>query len=142
MFLGRYYHSLEGKGRLAIPVSFRKLLGKSPILTRGLDSCLYLLPSKSWTKLIADLHTSPLANTDTRTLTRLLSHNAQVVSFDAQGRALLNPDLRDFAGLTKNVVIAGSLTWVEIWDQSRYHAHLNNAQNQINQIAERINRVR
>ena len=61
---------------------------------------------------------------------------------DRIGRILIPEYLRDFAGLTKNVVVAGSLTWVEIWDQSRYHAHLNNAQNQINQIAERINRVR
>ena len=141
MFLGRYYHSLEDKGRLAIPASFRQLLGKHPILTRGLDSCLYLFSSTTWSKLIADLNTSPLAPEDTRTLTRLLAHDAQILEFDAQGRSLLNRELRQFAHLTKQVVVAGSATWVEIWDQARYHQYLNNAQTNIDQIAARIREV-
>ncbi|OGY15525.1 MAG: division/cell wall cluster transcriptional repressor MraZ [Candidatus Chisholmbacteria bacterium RIFCSPHIGHO2_01_FULL_48_12] len=141
MFLGRYYHSLESKGRLAIPPLFRRLLGAKPILTRGLDGCLYLLPTATWKKLIADLHTSPLADRHTRTLTRLLAHDALELQFDPQGRALLSADLRRFAGLTKKIVIAGSLNWVEIWDQARYHTHFNNTASHMDEIAARFREV-
>ena len=141
MFLGRYYHSLEDKGRLAIPASFRQLLGARPILTRGLDGCLYLLPSATWKQLISNLHAHPLANQHIRTLTRLLAHDAQILEFDPQGRALLSSDLRHFAGLTRKVVVAGSLNWVGIWDQARYHAQLNTAQAQMDQIANLFNTV-
>lgn len=141
MFLGRYYHSLESKGRLAIPPPFRRLLGAKPILTRGLDGCLYLLPAATWRKLVADLNTSPLADRHTRTLTRLLAHDALELQFDPQGRALLSADLRRFAGLTKTIVIAGSLNWVEIWDQARYHTHLNNAAEHMDDIAARFRKV-
>src|SRR3989344_2017320 len=141
MFLGRYYHSLESKGRLAIPPLFRRLLGAKPILTRGLDGCLYLLPAATWEKLIADLHTSPLADHHTRTLTRLLAHDALELEFDPQGRALLSADLRRFAGLTKKIVIAGSLNWVEIWDQARYHTHFNNTASHMDEIAARFREV-
>lgn len=141
MFLGRYYHSLESKGRLFIPAPFRKLLGKTPVLTRGLDGCLYLLSSKDWKKLVDDLHSSPLANQNIRTLTRLLAHDAQNLEYDAQGRALIGKYLRQFANLTKQVVIAGSLNWVEIWDKARYQKHFNNAQTQIDYLAETLNKI-
>ena len=141
MFLGRYYHSLETKGRLAIPAPFRRRLGPHPVLTRGLDGCLYLLSRLTWQKLVTELHPSPLAATETRTLTRLLAHDATEVNFDSQGRALVSRELRQFAQLTKAVVIAGSIDWVEIWDQSRYRKHLNNATQEVDQLADRLVRL-
>ena len=141
MFLGRYYHSLEDKGRLAIPAPFRRLLGTKPILTRGLDGCLFLFSQAAWQKLITNLNTSPLAGADTRTLTRLFAHDALEVTYDPQGRALVSRELRDFAGLKKQVIIAGSVTWVEIWDQALYHQHLKNATRTIDHIAQRLSRI-
>ncbi len=141
MLLGRYYHSLESKGRLAIPAKFRQLLGTPAILTRGLDGCLWLFSTKNWQKLIADLNTNPLADKDTRTLTRLFAHDALEVNFDSQGRALISQDLRRYAHLKQQVVIAGSFDWVEIWDQTLYHQHLKNAEHQIDQIAQRLSRL-
>lgn len=137
MFLGRYYHSLEAKGRLAIPAPFRRLLGTKSVLTRGLDGCLLLLPPNSFKILIADLHPSPLSHKETRTLTRLLSHDALEVNYDSQGRILISQDLRQFAHLENQVVIAGSLDWVEIWDKALYHQHLKNSAQFMDQIAQR-----
>ena len=141
MLLGRYYHSLESKGRLAIPAKLRKLLGTKPILTRGLDGCLWLFSTDNWHKLITDLRVSPLSGADSRTLTRLFAHDAQKVIYDSQGRALISQELRDFAQLKKQVVIAGSFDWVEIWDKNLYHQHLKNAQKQVDQIEERLSRL-
>ncbi len=138
MFLGRYYHNLESKGRLAIPPSFRRLLGKKPIITRGLDGCLFLMPSEVWQKLTSELRGSPLTKQDTREFIRLMAHEALGLKFDSQGRTLIPGNLRTLAHITKAVVIAGSLDWVEIWDQATYHAHMRQTEAQAEMVAERL----
>lgn len=141
MFLGRYYHSLESKGRLAIPSAFRRQLGKQPIITRGLDGCLFLLPASTWQKLHTDLHTSPLTNQDTREFIRLIAHDAQIVTYDPQGRTLISQPLRESAQIKHQVVIAGSLDWVEIWDRNLYHQHMTTTEKQAAAVAERLSQL-
>ena len=138
MLLGRYYHSLESKGRLAIPSLFRRQLGSQPIITRGLDGCLFLLPATTWQKLITDLQSSPLTNQDTREFIRLVAHDAQQVAYDRQGRTLVSQPLRDYAQIRHQVVIAGSLDWVEIWDRDLYHQHMTASEKQAAAVAERL----
>lgn len=138
MFIGRHYHTLESKGRLAIPPLFRTQLGKKPIVTRGLDGCLFLVPDGTWQKLTASLRGSPLTKQDTREFIRLVAHDAQPVTFDAQGRTLIPRILREYAKIEKKVVIAGSLDWIEIWDQTRYHQHMKKTAQEADNVAERL----
>lgn len=125
MFISRYYHSLEAKGRLAIPVSYREKLASGGVITTGLDGCLFLFPNSYWQELTLRLASLPLTNLAARNFTRLLVQSASDLILDSQGRTLIPDFLRQSASLKKQVVIAGALTRVEIWDRDRYHQHLN-----------------
>lgn len=125
MFIGRYYHHLESKGRIAVPRSFRKELKSGGVITRGLDGCLYLFPQSYWKQLSQKLASLPLTSQTARNFIRLLVQEATSLALDSQGRTLLPPFLIQAASLKKQVVFAGSLTHVEIWDQDIYHSHID-----------------
>ena len=125
MFTSRYYHSLETKGRLAIPAAFREKLPSGGVITIGLDGCLFLFPSSYWQELCGKLAALPLTNRAGRQFTRSLVQSAVDLALDSQGRTLIPDFLKASASLKKQVVIAGALTRIEIWDRDRYHQHLN-----------------
>ena len=136
MFTGRYYHSIEAKGRLAIPKTFREELGSGGVITWGLDGCLFLFPASYWQKFSEKLASLSLTNPSARNLTRLLVQSAQDLDLDHQGRTLIPDYLRQQANLKKQVVVAGSLTRVEIWDREMYHQHLDLIAQKINEGGE------
>lgn len=138
MFIGIYYHTLEAKGRLAIPAQFRRQLDKGSVVTRGLDGCLFLFPNKEWEKFIGKLEASPLTQKKAREFTRLMTHQAATVEFDSQGRTRIPNYLRELAGLKDKVVIAGSLNRIEIWDKTRYHQYMEKIEEKSEQIAESL----
>ena len=138
MLIGSFHHSLQEKGRLAIPARFRESLGDNPILTQGIETCLFLLPFNNWSSLIHDLGSNPLAGADSRNLRRLLAHQAVEVEFDAQGRIIIPRPLIDWADLKKKIVVAGSIDWVEIWDIDQYQATVDSISAQSQSIAQRI----
>ncbi|MFC1654054.1 division/cell wall cluster transcriptional repressor MraZ [Patescibacteria group bacterium] len=134
--IGRFYHALEQKGRLAIPSIFRKKIGKSTILTRGLEGCLFLFPTHSWEEIISQTSSHPFTKKRTREWIRLLVHNAQGVEFDSQGRILITDHLRKFASLENNCVVAGSINYLEIWDRDTYHTYMDSIESRAEEIAE------
>lgn len=125
MFISRYYHSLETKGRLAIPTAYREKLTSGGVITAGLDGCLFLFPKSYWQELSNKLASLSLTNKTARQLTRLFVQSAVDLNLDSQGRTLIPDYLRISASLKKQVVIAGALTRIEIWDRDSYHKHLN-----------------
>ncbi len=125
MFISRYYHTLEAKGRLAIPSAYREKLSSGGVITVGLDGCLFLFPNSYWQELCAKLVNLPLTNKTARQYTRLLVQSAVELNLDPQGRTLIPEYLKASASLKKQVVVAGALTRVEIWDRDRYHEHLD-----------------
>ena len=138
MFIGNYYHTIEAKGRLAIPARFRGEVDKGSVVTRGLDGCLFLFSKEHWERLIVKLRQSPLTQQDARDFVRLLVHQASEVEFDKQGRTRVPKTLLEFAGITKYVVIAGSIERIEIWDRDKYHAYLTRIEKETTEIAERL----
>lgn len=141
MFIGRYYHTIEAKGRLAIPQPFRTQLKPGSVLTRGLDGCLFLFPASSWKKLSNQLASLPLTNPSARAFIRLLVNNAAPVEFDAQGRTLIPPYLKDQAKLKKQVVVAGALSRLEIWDAETYHQHLDSLEQNASQLEAQLTQL-
>ncbi|MBI3954598.1 division/cell wall cluster transcriptional repressor MraZ [Candidatus Collierbacteria bacterium] len=125
MFIGRYYHTLETKGRLAIPQSFREKLASGGVITAGLDGCLFLFPDSYWQTLSEKLANLPLTALQARHFVRLIVQSASALELDHQGRTLIPLHLRTQAQLKKSVVVAGTLTRVEIWDRDLYHQHLD-----------------
>lgn len=125
MFISRYYHKLEAKGRLAIPQSYRSELTSGGVITAGLDGCLFLFPRSYWQSLSEKLASLALTNKAARDFTRLIVQSAVELDFDSQGRTHIPDFLRQHAQLKKQVVVAGALSRVEVWDKDLYHQHLN-----------------
>lgn len=137
-FIGRYYHALEQKGRLSIPALFRQQLGEGATVTQGLDGCLFMFPPEQWVKISAKASELPFTQKAAREWIRLLAHNATAVQFDKLGRIRLPDYLIDQAKLKKQVVIAGSLSHIEIWDQNTYHQNLDDLNSRAEAIAEQV----
>ena len=89
MLIGEHAHNLDAKRRLAIPSKFRKELGEGAILTRGLDNCLFIFPSKYWMPFAEMLAGLSMAKQDTRSFARLFLSAATEVEFDSLGRILV-----------------------------------------------------
>jgi MraZ protein len=138
MLIGEYQHSLDAKGRLAVPVKFRSELGSSAIVTRGLDACLFLYPKSEWEKMAEKLANLPVSNTNARAFARMMLSGAFEVEIDKQGRALLPGYLRDYAKLQGEVVMAGVFNRVEIWNRQSWVTYSQNAETNSTDIAEKL----
>lgn len=134
MFMGQYNHTIDTKGRLIIPSKFRDLLGEEFIVTKGLDGCLFVFPKNEWQIIEEKLRTLPLNNKSARKFIRFLVSGATTCELDKQGRILLPQVLRDFARLEKDVVLAGNLNRVEIWNGANWAE--SNAYDDMDDIAD------
>jgi len=138
MFIGEYTHNLDEKGRLAVPKKFRSDLAKGAVVTRGLDNCLFLYTKKEWEKLAEKLAALPFAQANTRAFARLMLAGAMDVQVDKQGRVMLPDYLRTYAGLKKNVIIAGLYSRLELWDKTKWNSYKNKTEKESNKIAEQM----
>jgi MraZ protein len=120
MFLGEYEHTLDDKGRLAIPARFRDELSEGVVITRGFDRCLMGFPVQTWEALAAQAGSLPLGPGNNRNLQRLLFSGASDMTLDRQGRILIPQNLRDYANLGEQVVITGMHKYFEIWSRERW----------------------
>lgn len=136
MFMGEYNHTVDTKGRLIIPSKFRELLGDEFIVTKGLDGCLFVFPQNEWQAFEEKLRTLPLTQKGARQFTRFFVAGATPCELDKQGRILLPATLREFAGLDKDVVLAGMLNRIEIWSKAKWTE--NNAYGDMDDIAEQM----
>lgn len=141
MFIGEYYHTIDTKRRLAIPVKFRRDLGKKAVLTRGLDNCLYLYSLAEWKKLAEKLARLPISRSDSRAFARLMLAGAMDVSLDRLGRILIPDYLKDYAGLGKKIVLAGLYNRIEIWDGNKWESYKKQTTKQAENIAEKMNEL-
>ncbi len=138
LLIGEYAHNLDPKKRLSIPAKFRKELGDGAVITRGLDNCLFVFPSKQWNQLAEKLGNMPLAHQDSRSFARLLLSGAMEVEFDSLGRVLIPEYLKNYAELKKIAVIAGLYNRLEIWDQDRWNNYKSNLEKNSDSIAEKL----
>jgi len=136
MFIGEYFHTIDAKGRMAIPSKMRGKLGSGAVVTRGLDACLWVFPKKEWEELAQKLASLPLSNASSRAFSRLMLAGAMEVAFDSQGRVLLPAYLREYAGLSKSTVIAGLYNRLEIWDEARWSGYKTKAEKETDEISQ------
>jgi len=123
MFIGEYAHNLDEKGRMALPVRFRKGLVDGAIVTRGLDKCLFVFDRREWDVLAQRIVSLPLTHAHARSFSRFMLAGATQAEIDQQGRILIPEYLRKFALLKKQVIVAGLYTRIEIWDSSTWHEY-------------------
>ncbi len=120
MFMGEYNHTVDAKGRLIVPSKFRELLGDEFVVTKGLDRCLFVYPSDEWENIQGNFRNVSQFSKEARKLARFFFAGAAMCEVDKQGRILLPAVLREYAGLEKDVVLAGVLNRIEIWDKERW----------------------
>ena len=141
MLIGEYKHTLDTKKRLSLPSKRRKKLGKSLVITRGLDNCLFLYPTKEWQKITAKVGQLPLGQADTRGFNRFFLSGAVEVEVDGVGRILVPDFLKDFATLKDKVVLAGIHDRAEIWDEKKWSNYKRQIEKQADQLAEKLGEV-
>lgn len=138
MFMGEYQHTLDDKGRIAVPVKFREGLGKSFVVTRGIDACLFVYPMSEWETLESKLKSLPLTRADARSFVRFFFSGATECELDKQGRALIPATLRDYAGLDRDCVVLGVSNRVEVWSQSAWADYAQEASSSFAELAEKL----
>ncbi|HHW43759.1 division/cell wall cluster transcriptional repressor MraZ [Desulfofundulus thermobenzoicus] len=138
MFMGEYQHTIDAKGRLIIPARFREGLGEKFILTKGLDGCLFAYPPQEWAALEKKMRSLPFTKADARAFVRFFFAGACECEVDKQGRILIPGNLREYAGLEKDVVVIGVSSRVEIWSAGRWQSYNNQAAASVEEVAEKI----
>ena len=145
MFKGRYSHTLDSKGRLSIPSKFREVLSEHQedvLILTNFDSCLLGFTREEWRLLEEKIRGQSMFSTmlrkDMRAFVRYFFSGASECPLDRQGRILIPPTLREFAGLEKEVVLTGVANRIEIWSKERWGAFLSDSQENFEEIAAKL----
>ena len=126
MFRGKYPHTIDPKGRLSIPAKFRDELAERKVFTLVLtegDQSIWAFPLDEWERFESRLRQQPQFATQTRHFMRITVGSARDCPVDRAGRTLVPPELREFAGLQREVMIVGQLDRFEIWSRERWSEH-------------------
>ncbi len=118
MLIGEYEHSLDPKGRVIFPVKLRESLGEEFVVTKGLQNCLFVYGKEEWEVLTQKINALPMSKAGN--LQRFLFSSAALVGTDKQGRILIPANLREYAGLERDIVIIGASIRAEIWNKERW----------------------
>jgi len=135
MFIGEYRHTIDTKKRLALPIRFRKELGKTIIITRGFENCLIVYPQKEWKIMSDKLGKLPVSQADARGFSRIMLAGAMEVSLDKLGRILIPEYLKKYAGLKKNAVVCGLSNRLEIWDAKKWAIYRGKMEKDLGNLA-------
>lgn len=138
MLLGEYEHSIDTKGRIAMPAKLREGLGGKFIITKGLDGCLFVYAMDEWQRVEQKLASLPMSRKTARDFTRFLLGGACEGECDKQGRVLLPASLRRYAGLEREAVIVGVGSRAEIWDAAKWQQYNEESAEDVNELAEQL----
>ncbi|WP_239313371.1 MULTISPECIES: division/cell wall cluster transcriptional repressor MraZ [unclassified Frankia] len=138
MFLGSHTPRLDDKGRLTLPAKFRDELEGGLVITKGQERCLYVFPMVEFTRISESLRTAPVTAKALRDYSRVFFSSASDDVPDRQGRITIPPALRTYAGLTRDCVVNGANTRVEIWDASRWDAYLASQEENFAALSEEV----
>lgn len=125
MFRGEYYHNIDAKGRVIVPVKLRNALGESFYISKEIGGCLSIYTPDKWEALEEKLNTLPTTDPKALALRRFKLSSALECEPDANGRIMIPQNLREYAGLKKEIVTIGNGDRVEIWDKDSLDAYYN-----------------
>jgi len=124
MFLGTHTPRLDDKGRVILPARFREDLSAGLVITKGQERCLVVWPMVAFRDYAARLRAASPTQEGPRRYSRVFFASAQDENLDKQGRITIPPSLREYAGLTRDLVVVGADTRLEIWDAEAWQAYL------------------
>ena len=137
MFLGEYLHTFDAKNRISLPSKFRAGLGRSIVITRGVDKCLYVFSKRAWIKEAARYAEQVNGSAAERGLARLFLAGSFEVDVDSGGRILVPENLKAYAGLSVKAVVAGVAGRVEIWEEDAWKAYTAGIERDAEALAEK-----
>lgn len=142
MFYGEYNHNVDRKGRLILPARFRDIAKENHIerffLTRGLDKCIFMFTEYEWANQEQKFKAVPFTKKESRSFNRMFFSGAADVVPDRQGRFIVPQYLKDFAGISKDVIVIGVSSRIEIWDRQTWSDFYGTSQASYEKIAENI----
>ncbi len=138
MFLGEFEHSVDDRGRIAIPAKFRPSLTDGMVITKGLDQCLDLWPIEDWRSFTEELRQMPFMAPDARRMQRFFLAGAADATADRLGRILIPAPLRDYAQLVDQATVIGVGARIEIWSRTNWEQERSSGENQSSQLAEHL----
>lgn len=138
MFMGEYHHTIDEKGRIIVPAKFRGELKEQFVVTRGLESCLFVYSMDEWNNIVKKLNTLPFTKKDARNFSRFFLSGATIVELDKQGRINIASTLTSYAGLEKDCIIIGVGERLEIWNEKTWNEFLDTNIEDMSMIAENL----
>lgn len=140
MLLGNYQAKVNFKGRTAVPSKYRQELGKHLVIGQWYENCLVIVSQEQWQHLLKQIEEKPFITAPSRDTDRFLLGGAFEIELDNQGRFVIPPSLRQYAGLKEEVVFVGLINRVEIWHNQRWSEHQKYLDEHAEEIAERLNK--
>ncbi len=131
---------MDKKNRIIIPSKLREGLGEQFIMTKGLDSCLYIYPKNEWQIFEQKLKSLPLTDKNVRSFVRFFFSGANEMEPDKMGRVLIPQSLLSYAGIDGEVVSVGMMDRVEVWSKEKWEAY-NESEMDMDAIAEKMNEL-
>lgn len=138
MLIGEHLHTLDPKKRLSLPAKFRKELGKTVVITKGLDNCLFVYSGKEWKKFTEQLNGLSMGQSDTRAFSRYFLGKAAEVDIDSAGRILIPDHLKESAHLQTKVIVTGIGSRVELWDEEAWNTYQQELEKKADLVAEKL----
>jgi MraZ protein len=138
VFLGTYTPRLDDKGRLALPAKFRPELEGGLVICKGLDRCLFVFPTAEFRNFTKALSEAPISDRRVRNYGRTLFASGSTEVLDAQGRVTVPAQLREYAALSKDCVVVGINTRLEIWEAQAWANYAEAADEAFADIAEEV----
>lgn len=122
MFLGAYEHTIDAKGRMAVPARFRTQMDRGAVISKGMGSCLSVYTGQRWDEKSAEL-AADKASEELREFERRIYPSASEVELDTQGRMIIPAKLRAYAKLESEVTVVGVRDHFEVWDRATWQAY-------------------
>ncbi len=142
MFYGEHEHTIDRKGRVIIPSRFREVMKEHYterfVVTRGLDRCLFLFPEDEWRTQEGKFRALSFTKQEARRFNRFYFSGASELTCDRQGRVLIPPYLKEYAGIKRDVMLVGVSNRIEIWDQEEWKKFYEQFKENYEQIAEKL----
>ena len=126
MFSGSYFYFMDNKGRVSIPARYREILHERKdrqLILTNFDRYLIAFPHSEWLRIEAKLAEQATFDKKVRAFQRFLISGVEECPLDRQGRILIPPNLREYAGLIREVSLVGAIRSFEIWDRETYEGH-------------------
>jgi MraZ protein len=128
VFLGTHTPRLDDKGRLALPAKFRTELEGGLVITKGQERCLFVFPMAEFSRITELLRSAPVTQRSVRDYSRVFFASASHEVPDGQGRITVPGPLREYAGLSKDCVVIGANSRVEVWDAGAWQNYLDSTE--------------